>query len=105
MYDLWGQLYGAPLYKLLGGGRPVITCDITISVDHIEKMVSDSIAAVEHGFETLKIKVGKDMGVDIERVKAIYAAVEGRARCASTPTRAGPRSRRCTRCRRWKARA
>src|SRR6185312_13854890 len=54
VYDLWGQLYGAPLYKLLGGGDPVITTDITI-------------------------KVGKDIGVDIERVKAIYAAVEGRA--------------------------
>ena len=37
------------------------------------------IAAVERGFESLKIKVGKDIGVDIERVKAIHAAVEGRA--------------------------
>ncbi|MDQ0011622.1 o-succinylbenzoate synthase [Luteibacter jiangsuensis] len=79
VYDLWGQLYGAPLYKLLGGGDPVITTDITISVDYIDKMVADSIAAVERGFESLKIKVGKDIGVDIERVRAIYAAVEDRA--------------------------
>ena len=79
IYDLWGQLYGAPLYKLLGGGDPVITTDITISVDYIDKMVADSIAAVERGFESLKIKVGRDVGVDIERVKAIHAAVENRA--------------------------
>ncbi len=79
VYDLFGQLYGAPLYKLLGGGDPVITTDITISVDYIDKMVADSLAAVERGFESLKIKVGKDIGVDIERVKAIYDAVEGRA--------------------------
>ncbi len=79
LYDLWAQLYGAPLYKLLGGGDPVITTDITISVDYIDKMVADSIAAVERGFGSLKIKVGKDIGVDIERVKAIYAAVESRA--------------------------
>jgi L-Ala-D/L-Glu epimerase len=79
VYDLFGQLYKAPLYKLLGGGDPVITTDITISVDYIDKMVADSIAAVDRGFESLKIKVGKDIGVDIERVKAIYAAVEGRA--------------------------
>jgi o-succinylbenzoate synthase len=79
VYDLWGQLYNAPLYRLLGGGDPLITTDITISVDYIDKMVTDSIAAVERGFESLKIKVGKDIGVDIERVKAIYAAVEGRA--------------------------
>lgn len=79
VYDLWGQLYDAPLYQLLGGGDPAITTDITISVDYIDKMVADSLAAVERGFESLKIKVGKDMGVDIERVKAIHAAVEGRA--------------------------
>jgi o-succinylbenzoate synthase len=79
VYDLFGQLYNAPLYKLLGGGDPVITTDITISVDYIDKMVADSSAAVDRGFESLKIKVGKDIGVDIERVKAIYAAVEGRA--------------------------
>ncbi|HET6633252.1 MAG TPA: dipeptide epimerase [Rhodanobacteraceae bacterium] len=79
IYDLWGQLYDAPLYKLLGGGDPVITTDITISVDYIDKMVADSLAAVERGFESLKIKVGKDIGVDIERVKAIHAAVESRA--------------------------
>ena len=64
---------------MLGGGDPVITTDITISVDYIDKMVADSVAAVDRGFESLKIKVGKDIGVDIERVKAIYAAVEGRA--------------------------
>jgi L-Ala-D/L-Glu epimerase len=79
IYDLFGQLYGAPLYKLLGGGDPVVTTDITISVDYIDKMVADSIAAVDRGFESLKIKVGKDIGVDLERVKAIYAAVEDRA--------------------------
>ena len=79
VYDLFGQLYDAPLYKMLGGGDPVITTDITISVDYIDKMVADSVAAVDRGFESLKIKVGKDIGVDIERVKAIYAAVEGRA--------------------------
>jgi L-alanine-DL-glutamate epimerase-like enolase superfamily enzyme len=79
VYDLWGQLYGAPLYRLLGGGDPLITTDITISVDYIDKMVADSISAVDRGFESLKIKVGKDIGVDIERVKAVHAAVEGRA--------------------------
>ena len=79
LYDLFGQLYGAPLYKLLGGGDPVVTTDITISVDYIDKMVADSVSAVERGFESLKIKVGKDIGIDIERIKAIHAAVEDRA--------------------------
>jgi len=65
IYDLFGQLYGAPLYQRRGGGDPVITTDITISVDTIDKMVADSLKAVERGFDSLKIKVGKDIGVDI----------------------------------------
>lgn len=79
LYDLFGQLHGAPAYQLLGGGDPVVSTDITISVDTIDKMVADSISAVERGFSALKIKVGKDIGMDIERVRAIHAAVEGRA--------------------------
>ena len=83
LYDLFGQLYGAPLYRMLGGGGdPVVTTDITISVDYIDKMVADSLAAVERGFESLKIKVGKDIGVDIERVKAIHAKIKNQRKDA-----------------------
>jgi o-succinylbenzoate synthase len=79
IYDLYGQLYNAPLYQLLGGGDNVISTDITISVDYIDKMVEDTLSAIDRGFETLKIKVGKDPTLDIERIKAIYAAVNERA--------------------------
>jgi L-Ala-D/L-Glu epimerase len=79
IYDLWSQLYGAPLYSMLGGGVPAITTDLTISVDDIDKMVADASHAVERGYTSLKIKVGKDIAVDIERVKAIHAAVGDRA--------------------------
>lgn len=79
LYDLFGQLYEAPIYRLLGGGDNVILTDITISVDYIEKMVEDACRAVEQGFETLKLKVGKDPALDIERIKAVHAAVGDRA--------------------------
>ena len=79
IYDLFGQLYEAPLYKLLGGGDNVITTDITISVDYIDKMVEDARNAADLGFETLKVKVGKDPALDIERIKAVYAAIGDRA--------------------------
>ncbi len=79
IHDLWAQLYAAPLYQLLGGGKPCLTSDITISVDAIDKMLADALLAVERGFTALKIKVGKDIGSDVERVKAIHAAVAGRA--------------------------
>jgi len=79
VYDLFAQLYDAPLYKILGGGEPSLQTDITISVDYIDKMVADSRKAIDLGFDILKIKVGKDIGLDIERVKAIYAEVKDEA--------------------------
>jgi o-succinylbenzoate synthase len=79
LYDLHAQLQGTALYRSLGGGVPRLTTDITISVDGIDKMVADAIDAVERGFVALKVKVGKDVGADIERVRAVHAAVLGRA--------------------------
>lgn len=75
LYDLYGQLYKAPLYKLLGGYRKEIITDITISVNDPEQMALDSIDAIKHGYKTLKIKVGVDSDMDIKRMKAIRKAV------------------------------
>lgn len=75
LYDLYGQLYKAPVYKLLGGYRKEIITDITISVNEPEEMVLDSLKAVELGYKTLKIKVGKDSKKDIERMLSIRKAV------------------------------
>ncbi|WP_114326541.1 dipeptide epimerase [Candidatus Colwellia aromaticivorans] len=79
LFDLWGKLYQAPLYKLLGGGCSQLKTDITISIDNIDKMISDSQKALAQGFDILKIKIGKDIHQDIERVKNIYQAVKGKA--------------------------
>jgi len=75
VYDLYGQLHKAPVYELLGGYRNKITTDITISVNSPEEMAEDSILAVKKGYETLKVKVGKDWELDITRLKAIREAV------------------------------
>lgn len=75
IYDLFGQLYNAPVYKLLGGYRKEITTDITISVNDPEEMARDSIEAMNQGYKTLKIKVGKDSALDLKRMKAIRDAV------------------------------
>ena len=75
LYDLYGQLYNAPLYKLLGGYRKEIITDITISVNDLEEMAKDSLDAIKRGYTTLKIKVGKDSAKDMERMKAIRKAV------------------------------
>lgn len=79
VYDLFAQRQALPLYRVLGGEQPLLTTDITISIDAIDKMVADSLDAVRRGFTALKIKVGKQIDEDIERVKAIHAALRGRA--------------------------
>jgi len=75
LWDLYGQLYKAPVYKLLGGKRKTITTDITISVNDPDEMARDSIVAVKKGYDTLKVKVGKDPKKDIQRLDAIRKSI------------------------------
>jgi o-succinylbenzoate synthase len=75
VYDLYGQLYHAPLYQLLGGYRETLATDLTISVNDPEQMARDSCAAVALGYNVLKIKVGKEPALDRQRLQAIRTAV------------------------------
>lgn len=75
IHDLYAQSFNRPLYRLLGGSKTEIETDITISVNSPEEMVEDSLSAVSEGYRTLKIKVGKDSALDIERIKAIRKAI------------------------------
>lgn len=75
IYDLYAKTNGKPLYKVLGGRKTEIETDLTISVNPIEEMVSDSLKAVEQGFRILKVKVGKEGLKDVARIEAIRKAV------------------------------
>jgi len=75
LYDLYAKTLGKPLYKVLGGNSREVETDITISVDTIDKMVADSVKAVEDGYRILKVKVGKEGLKDVERIRAIRDAI------------------------------
>ncbi len=75
LYDLYGQMLGAPVYKLLGASRKRITTDITISVNPPEEMARDALVALSRGYDTLKIKVGIDPTLDVARLAAVREAV------------------------------
>lgn len=76
IYDLFGKYHNAPLYKLLGGYREKVSSDITISINEVEEMQQDAVRAIKQGFDTLKIKVGKDaIEKDIARIKGIREVV------------------------------
>lgn len=75
IYDLFTKKYNIPLYKFFGGFSKEIITDITISVNSPKEMAEDSFEAVEAGFNILKTKIGTDVNLDIQRVKAIREAV------------------------------
>ena len=75
LWDLYGQLYKIPIYKLLGGSRNKLTTDITISVNDPEEMAKDAMTAIKRGYDTLKVKVGVDPNLDVARLSAIRNAI------------------------------
>lgn len=74
LWDLYAQLYRLPVYKLLGGARKEIVTDITISVNEPEEMARDAANAVERGYDCLKVKVGANPELDVERLRAVRRA-------------------------------
>ncbi|MDD5359979.1 MAG: dipeptide epimerase [Sulfurovaceae bacterium] len=75
IYDLISKYRDKPLFSFLGGDKIAFTTDITISLDEINKMVSDSLSAVSLGYDTLKIKLGNNAKKDIERIIEIHRAL------------------------------
>jgi len=75
VYDLFGQQLGVPVYQFLGGYQNKLQTDMTVSVAGVDEMEKDARKAVEAGFPTLKLKVGKDLLEDLERVKTVRSAV------------------------------
>lgn len=75
LWDLYGQLYRIPVYKLLGGSRKQLVTDITISVNSPEEMARDAVSAVGRGYDTLKIKVGANPALDVARLTAVRGAI------------------------------
>ena len=75
LWDLLGQKYNAPVYRMLGGARKNIVTDITISVNAPEEMARDARTAVQRGYDCLKVKVGIDPELDVARLAAVREAV------------------------------
>jgi o-succinylbenzoate synthase len=76
LYDIAAQNAGVPLYEFLGGRNDkVISTDYTVSLGETGKMVKDAIKIKEEGYPAIKVKLGQNGKKDVERMKAIRAAV------------------------------
>jgi L-alanine-DL-glutamate epimerase-like enolase superfamily enzyme len=75
LYDLLGKIAGLPIYKILGGYRNRIRTSVTIGILPMNDMIKKAKSYMKQGFKSIKIKGGKDVQEDIERVKKVREIV------------------------------
>ena len=75
LYDIQGKGAGLPLYRLLGGVRDSIVTSITIGILPVEETIAKAREFVQKGFRALKLKGGRAVSEDIERVLKVREAV------------------------------
>ena len=75
LHDILGLTANLPLYKLLGGFHRQIKTSMTIGILPVDETVEKAAEFVAGGFKSLKIKGGRDVETDIERVKKVRERV------------------------------
>jgi L-alanine-DL-glutamate epimerase-like enolase superfamily enzyme len=75
VYDLAAQVASLPLCRYLGGTRDRMVTDMTIGIMPTPDAVQHAVRWTREGFRALKVKVGRDPQLDLERVAAIRSAV------------------------------
>ena len=76
LYDIASQYAAEPLYKFLGGANnKTIITDYTVSIGEPQRMAVDALKIKKQGYPAIKVKLGKNGRTDVERMKAIRAAV------------------------------
>jgi o-succinylbenzoate synthase len=75
LFDIAAKNADLPLYKFLGGHKKTVETDMTIGIGTPETMALKAIKHQENGCRIIKIKLGKGVKEDIERVSQIRAAV------------------------------
>jgi L-alanine-DL-glutamate epimerase-like enolase superfamily enzyme len=75
LFDIASKNANLPLYQFLGGQKRSIETDMTIGIDTPENMAITALKYQRQGCRIIKIKLGKKIHDDIERVKQIRKAV------------------------------
>jgi L-alanine-DL-glutamate epimerase-like enolase superfamily enzyme len=76
LHDLAGRVTGTPLYRLLGGRDPgAIQLSRALGIGEPDVVAEEAAAAVEAGYGSIKLKVGKDLRTDVGVVDAVRTRV------------------------------
>lgn len=68
LHDLLGRYLGIPLVKLLGGELRGMPTSITIGIEDVEATLGEAREYLGRGFHLLKVKLGRDLEEDVERL-------------------------------------
>ncbi len=72
LWDIMGQALDMPVYKLLGGQfESKILGTYTLSIDTPARMAEQAEYRKNQGYRTLVVKIGRDPGTDIERLRQV----------------------------------
>ncbi len=76
LHDVIGRSLGIPVHRFIGGAHLTeIPLRYAVGIDRPEVMAARSGEAVQAGFTGIKMKVGLDPALDVDRVAAIRQAV------------------------------
>jgi L-Ala-D/L-Glu epimerase len=76
LHDLAARRRGVTLAALLGGTSLRVPTDVTLPVGEPAELADAARSRTTDGFTVLKLKVGTDAATDVERVRAVRAAVD-----------------------------
>jgi L-alanine-DL-glutamate epimerase-like enolase superfamily enzyme len=68
LHDLWAQAVGKPLVDLLGRQHTALPTSVTIGLGDVAMTLREADEYTARGFTALKVKIGQDLGLDVERL-------------------------------------
>lgn len=71
LFDALSKFWEIPLTDLFGGSEEKVVTDATVPISGVEESLEIAGKHAERGFETVKIKVGRDWEEDLERISKI----------------------------------